>query len=143
MRLKASIFLLFLTWLPFASCAEVFKRLGDILQVDTRDPAHHHSSCLRLLDPNDANSVLYDPHAHPADTKHLLNKIWFWINYMAITGYRGVTSAEYNSNFETRKLLWSFFGILEDPNAPADWPCEPSAHVLDGAKLDNVRCESR
>ncbi|KAK4506898.1 hypothetical protein PRZ48_000631 [Zasmidium cellare] len=123
-------------------CTGALPRLGEVFQVDMRDPDRHLSSCARRLDPNDPQSQLFDPNADPKDRTHILNAMWYWVNAMVHMANVDSQPDIYEVNWDVRKLLCSFFGIRQARrNQPQD-PFEPHPATLDGRKLEHTGTEN-
>lgn len=117
------------------------QKLGDVFHVDTRNPVHYPSSCLRTVDPDDADSVLYDPNAPASSRNKVLNQSWFWVSTVIGAVLAGIDSQSYESLFDTRKLMLSFFGIRQGRGPPAGTWEPTDMSQLPAQKLNFVRGE--
>ncbi|KAF2172822.1 hypothetical protein M409DRAFT_49348 [Zasmidium cellare ATCC 36951] len=130
---------LFTISLFFAIAIAANHRLTDIFNVDTRDPNVHLSSCSRRLNPSDPSTLIYDQNAPLGDRTYVLNRIWYWVEYIVDTAQVGLSRESYQNNEEVRKLLYVFFGVKPAVQNSENESPEPGLNTLHDQKLRKVR----
>ncbi|KAK4507183.1 hypothetical protein PRZ48_000917 [Zasmidium cellare] len=100
--------------LAFITVCAAFPKLGDVFEVDTRDPSVHLSSCLRRAKADDPESAIFDPDTAAEDDSHMLNKLWKQTHELNSHALDLMAPTKYDSDKETKKLMTAFFGIIEN-----------------------------
>lgn len=132
---KMRLMFSFLLWLVISPTNAVLHKLSDVFQVDMRDPSVHFSSCARAA----RGSALFNPDSPTNDETHLLNKIWVQLYQMNTRVLELTEPDKYDSNVDTRKLMFSFFSIMANAK-----PAQGESSVPTGfyrQKFDDVRRE--
>lgn len=107
MRRIISVLLLLLV-----KAGDAMPKLGDVFQVDTRDPSVYFSSCLQRSKADDPSSTYFDPDAAADDVSHIINKSWKHANTLNSFILDQTTSDKYDADKEVKKLMTAFFGII-------------------------------